>query len=56
MKKVFLIMLLVTAIGTFVVYQASIAQAKAGDLVLTSKKVQMPAVPNGTRPKNRRLP
>jgi len=40
MKKVFLILLLVTAIGTFVVHQASLAKAKAGDLVLTSKKVK----------------
>jgi hypothetical protein len=40
MKKVSLIMLLVTAIGTFVVHQVSIAKAKAGDLVLTSMKVK----------------
>ena len=39
MKKVFLILLLVTAIGTFAVHQVSLAKAKAGDLVLTSKKV-----------------
>ena len=39
MKKVFLIMLLITAIGTFAVHQASIAKAKPGDLVLTSMKV-----------------
>ena len=31
--------LLVLAIGTFAFYQASMAKAKAGDLVLTSKKV-----------------
>jgi hypothetical protein len=40
MKKVFLIMLLVLAIGTFVVHQVSIAKSKAGDLVLISKKVK----------------
>jgi len=40
MKKVFLTMLLVTAIGTFVVYQVSIAKAKAGDLVVTSTEVK----------------
>ena len=40
MKKVLLIMLLVTAIGTFVVQQVTIAKAKAGNLVLTSKKVK----------------
>ncbi|MGB5750423.1 MAG: ethylbenzene dehydrogenase-related protein, partial [Desulfobacterales bacterium] len=39
MKKVFLILLLVSATGTFVFHQVSIAKAKAGDLVLTSKKV-----------------
>ncbi|MBW2252008.1 MAG: hypothetical protein JRF60_15620 [Deltaproteobacteria bacterium] len=41
MKKVFLIILLVIAIGTFVVHQVSIAKSKPkGDLVLTSKKVK----------------
>jgi hypothetical protein len=40
MKKVFLIILLVLAIGTFAVQQASMAKAKPGDLVLTSKKVK----------------
>jgi len=40
MKKVFLIILFVVAIGTFVGHQVSIAKAKAGDLVLTSKKVK----------------
>jgi len=41
MKKVFLIILLVIAIGTFVVHQVSIAKSKPkGDLVLTSKKVR----------------
>jgi hypothetical protein len=40
MKKVFLIILLVLAIGTFAVHQASMAKAKPGDLVLTSKKVK----------------
>ena len=40
MKKVFLVILLFTAIGTFVVHQVSIAKAKAGDLVLTSNKVK----------------
>jgi hypothetical protein len=41
MKKVFLIMLLVTAIGTFVIHQVSIAKSKPkGDLVLTSKNVK----------------
>ncbi len=39
MKKVWLMILLSTAIGTFVVYQVSLAKAKTGDLVLTSKKV-----------------
>lgn len=40
MKKVFMIILLVLAIGTFAVHQASLAKAKPGDLVLTSKKVK----------------
>ena len=41
MKKVILIVLFVTAIGTFVVHQVSIAKSKPkGDLVLTSKKVK----------------
>jgi hypothetical protein len=40
MKKVFMIMLLVLAIGIFAVHQASMAKAKPGDLVLTSKKVK----------------
>ena len=41
MKKVFLIILFVIAIGTFVVNQVSIAKSKPkGDLVLTSKKVK----------------
>ena len=40
MKKVFMIILLVLAIGTFAVHQASMAKAKPGDLVLTSKKVK----------------
>jgi hypothetical protein len=40
MKKVFLIILLITAIGTFAVHQVSIAKAKPGDLVLTSMKVK----------------
>jgi len=40
MKKVFLIILLVLAIGSFAVQQASMAKAKPGDLVLTSKKVK----------------
>jgi hypothetical protein len=40
MKKVFLIIVLVLAIGTFAVHQASMAKAKPGDLMLTSKKVK----------------
>ncbi len=40
MKKVFMIILLVLAIGTFAVHQASLAKANPGDLVLTSKKVK----------------
>ena len=41
MKKIFMIILLILAIGTFTVYQASVAQTKpTGDLVLTSKKVK----------------
>jgi hypothetical protein len=40
MKKVFMIILLVLAIGTFAVHQASMAKAKPGDLVLISKKVK----------------
>ncbi|MBW2563896.1 MAG: hypothetical protein JRE29_07665 [Deltaproteobacteria bacterium] len=41
MKKVFLIILFVIAIGTFVVHQVSIAKSKPkGDLVLTSKKMK----------------
>jgi hypothetical protein len=40
MKKVFMIMLLVLSIGTFAALQASMAKAKPGDLVLTSKKVK----------------
>ncbi len=41
MKKVFLIILLIIAIGTFVTHQVSIAKSKPkGDLVLTSKKVK----------------
>ncbi len=35
-----MIILLVLAIGTFAVHQASLAKAKPGDLVLTSKKVK----------------
>ena len=35
-----MIILLVLAIGTFAVHQASMAKAKPGDLVLTSKKVK----------------
>ena len=38
MKKVLMVTLLVLATGTFAVYQASMAKAKPGDLVLTSKK------------------
>ncbi len=42
MKKVFLIVLLVFAMATFTVYQASIAQSASakGDLVLVAKKVK----------------
>jgi len=40
MKKVFMIMILVLAIGIFAVHQASMAKAKPGDLVLISKKVK----------------
>ena len=39
MKKVFMLALLVLVTGTFAFYQASMAKAKAGDLVLTSKKI-----------------
>jgi len=39
MKKIFMFTLLVLATGTFAFYQASMAKAKAGDLVLTAKKV-----------------
>ena len=38
MKKIFMVTLLVLATATFAVYQASMAKAKPGDLVLTSKK------------------
>jgi L-rhamnose mutarotase len=41
MKKIFLIFLLIIAVGTFTFYQVSIAQTKPkGDLVLTSKKLK----------------
>ncbi|MEJ2286354.1 MAG: hypothetical protein P8X85_22485, partial [Desulfobacterales bacterium] len=39
MRKIFMFTLLVLATGTFAFYQASMAKAKAGDLVLTSTKV-----------------
>jgi hypothetical protein len=41
MKKVFLLFLIVIAVGALTVYKVSVAQTKPkGDLVLTSKKLK----------------